>query len=95
MSQQSNQHRRDHQLGSPDVFAYSNDDSSDFVSWNHGENSGSPFLTSLVNVRVADASELGADVDVVVTDCAAFESEGDDGAASVHCRITLGFESSS
>jgi hypothetical protein len=48
-----------------------------------------------MNVRVADASELGADVDVVVTDGAAFESEGDDGAVSVHCRITLGFESSS
>jgi hypothetical protein len=78
-----------------DVLAYSNDDSSDLVSWNHGENSGSPFLTSLVNVRVADTSELGADVDVVVTDGTAFEGEGDDGTVSVHCRITLGFESSS
>jgi hypothetical protein len=48
-----------------------------------------------MNVRVADASKLGADVDVVVTDGTAFEGEGDDGTVSVHCRITLGFESSS
>jgi len=77
-----------------DVLAYSDDDSSDFVAWNHRENSGSPFLTSLVNVRVADTSELGADVDVVVTDGATLEGEGDNGAVSVHSRITLGFESS-
>jgi hypothetical protein len=48
-----------------------------------------------MNVRVADTSKLGADVDVVVTDGAAFEGEGDDGAVCVHSRITLGFESSS
>ena len=54
-----------------DIFTDSFDNTSDLVTWDHWEDSGTPLLSSLMNIRVADAGVLSLDVNVVITDSAA------------------------
>jgi hypothetical protein len=76
-----------------DVLANSDDDTGNLVTGDHGESSGTPLFTDHMDVRVADTSEPGGDVDIVVTNSASLDSVGDEGATSVHGSVRLGFES--
>jgi len=76
-----------------DVLADSHDNTGNLVSGNHGEDSGAPLFTSLMDVRVADTGELGLDVDIVVTDSASLDGVGDERSLGVHGGVSLSLES--
>jgi hypothetical protein len=78
-----------------DVLADSDDNTGDLVTGDHGEDSGTPLFTGLMDVRVADTSKLGGNVDIVVANGTSLESEGDEGATSMHGSVRLGFEGTS
>jgi hypothetical protein len=77
------------------VLTDSDDNAGNFVAWNHGKDSGAPFLSGLMNVRVADTSETYFDVDIVVTDSTTGNFVGHDRSFCNERSISLSFESGS
>lgn len=49
------------------------DDAGDFVSRNHGENGAAPLIARLMNIGMADSTELDIDGNIVLARLASFE----------------------
>jgi hypothetical protein len=58
------------------IGAHSNDNTTDLVTWNHGEGCLSPLLTDLMNIRVTDSSVLDLNDNIIVSHCSSGDGEG-------------------
>ena len=75
-----------------DVLADSDNNTGDFVSRDHREDSGTPLLAGLMDVGVADASVGSLNVHVVVSNVAALDCVGLELAASSHDCVSFDVE---
>lgn len=78
-----------------DIFADSHHNTSDFVTWDHGEDSGTPLLAGLMDIRVANASVRSLNMNIVITDSTTLDRVRYEGLACLKGSIALSIECTS
>ena len=73
-----------------DRAPYPRDRADNFVSRHHGENRAAPFVTGLMNIRMADAAMGDRDEHVMGTHVSSLKCEGLQGSLGGHRGIALG-----